>query len=76
MGVYEALMRDGKEKRERLDAARPAVPVAPAKQQPLTDSQIWELALVTSSAQGGWESGWNVAFARAIERAHGIEGKP
>ena len=44
--------------------------------QPLTDSRIWELALATSSTQGGWESGWNVAFARAIEAAHGIEDKP
>ena len=47
-----------------------------ATRKPLTDSRIWELALATSSTQGGWESGWNVAFARAIERAHGIGGKP
>lgn len=40
----------------------------PAPAVPLSESQIWEIGQTTLGQQGGW----NVAFARAIERAHGI----
>ena len=45
---------------------------APQAQQPLTDEQIKHIGDTTPGQQGGW----NIAFARAIEAAHGIGVKP
>ena len=57
---------------QALDGAQIYAAPQPTKREPLTDEQISEL--FAEKVQSEMDE-WDVAFARAIERAHGIGGE-